>query len=80
LKVELKSCYFDTFELIEAESKSVLNILTEHDFQDAFENCQKHWKRHIYAEGDYIEYDLASRRKVFDRMAAPVPDIMDGSL
>jgi hypothetical protein len=39
---DLNSCdfsvshHFDANEMIEAESKAVLNILTEHDFQDAF--------------------------------------------
>jgi hypothetical protein len=34
--VKLKGCRFDTGEVIEAESQAVLNILTEHDLQDAF--------------------------------------------
>jgi hypothetical protein len=33
---KMKGCHFDTIEVIEAESQAVLNILTEHDFQDAF--------------------------------------------
>jgi hypothetical protein len=28
--------YFDTIEVIQAESQAALNALTEHDFQDAF--------------------------------------------
>jgi hypothetical protein len=35
LKIKLKGHYFDTIELIEAESQAVLNTLAEHDFQDA---------------------------------------------
>jgi hypothetical protein len=35
---KLKGCHFDITEVIEAESQAVLNILTEHDFQDAFKN------------------------------------------
>jgi hypothetical protein len=38
LKLKLKGLYFDTVEVIEAESQAVLNALTEHDFQDAFQN------------------------------------------
>jgi hypothetical protein len=34
LKLKLKGCHFDTTEEIEAESQAVLNILTEHDFQN----------------------------------------------
>jgi hypothetical protein len=36
LEIKLKGCHFDTIEVIEAESLAVLNIRTEHDFQDAF--------------------------------------------
>jgi hypothetical protein len=46
--------------MIEAESQSVLNTLTEHDFQDAFKKWQKRWERRelcIRAEGDYFEGD-----------------------
>jgi hypothetical protein len=67
---------FDTYEVVEAESQAVLNTLTEHDFQDAFKKCQKHWERCILAEG------VASNPSkpvslVFDQMTAPVPEIMD---
>jgi hypothetical protein len=33
-KIKLKGHYFDTIEVMEAESQAVLNTLTEHDFQD----------------------------------------------
>jgi hypothetical protein len=36
LKLKLNDRYFDTTEVIEAESQAVLNTLTEHGFQDAF--------------------------------------------
>jgi hypothetical protein len=36
MKIKLKGRHFDTLEVIEAESQEVLNILTEHDFQDVF--------------------------------------------
>jgi hypothetical protein len=38
LKTKLKGHHFVTFEVIQAESQAMLNILTEHDFQDAFKN------------------------------------------
>jgi hypothetical protein len=41
LKIKLKGRHFDTTEVVEAESQVVLNIPTEHDFQDAFKNWQK---------------------------------------
>jgi hypothetical protein len=40
--------------VIEAECQAVLNILTKHDFQDAFKKWQKRWKRCIFSEGDYF--------------------------
>jgi hypothetical protein len=44
LKIKLKARHFDTTEVIEAELQAVLNTLTEHDFQDAFETWQKCWE------------------------------------
>jgi hypothetical protein len=41
--------------VIEAESQAVLNTSREHDFQDAFKQWQKRWKRGIRTEGDYFE-------------------------
>jgi hypothetical protein len=57
LKIKLKGRHFDTIKVIEAESQAVLNTLTEHDFQDAFEQWQKRWERRIRANGDYFEGD-----------------------
>jgi hypothetical protein len=57
LKIKLKGCPFDTIEVIAAETQVVLNILAEHDFQDAFKKWQKRWERCIRAEGDYFEGD-----------------------
>jgi hypothetical protein len=42
---------------MEAESQTVLNTLTEHDFQDAFKKWQKRWEWCIRAEGDYFKGD-----------------------
>jgi predicted helicase len=36
LKIKLKGRHFKRIQVIEAESQSVMNNLTEHDFQDAF--------------------------------------------
>jgi hypothetical protein len=40
LKIKLKDRHFDTVEVNEAESQSVLNTLTEQDFQDGFKNVK----------------------------------------
>jgi hypothetical protein len=37
-KINLKSRHFDTIEVIEAESQTMLNTLTTQNFQDAFKN------------------------------------------
>jgi hypothetical protein len=50
LKIKLKARHFDTTELIEAESLTVLNTLTEHHFRDAFKNGRR-VGRGVY-EGD----------------------------
>jgi hypothetical protein len=40
LKIKLKGSHFDTIQVIEADLQVVLNILAEHDFQDAYKNCR----------------------------------------
>jgi hypothetical protein len=57
LKIELKGRHFDTIEVFEAESQAVLNALTEHNYQNAFNKWQKRWERCIPTEGDYFEGD-----------------------
>jgi hypothetical protein len=36
LKMKLNGRHFDTIEVMEADSQALLNILIEHDFEDAF--------------------------------------------
>jgi ribosomal protein L12E/L44/L45/RPP1/RPP2 len=67
LKIKLKGRHFDTIRVIEAESQAVLNTLKEHDIQDVFKKM---------AEALGMVHMCGS----FDQMAAPVPEIMDGSL
>jgi hypothetical protein len=57
LKIKLRVRHFDITEVIKAESQAVLNILTEHDFQDAFKKWQKSRKWCIHTEGDYFKRD-----------------------
>jgi hypothetical protein len=52
-----KNRHFDTIEVIEAELQAVLNILTEHNFQDPFKKWQKRWEQCIHVEGDNFEGD-----------------------
>jgi hypothetical protein len=50
--------------VIEAESQAVLNILTEHNFQDAFKNCISDGNS-VYAwNGTTSWVMMASRPKV----------------
>jgi hypothetical protein len=44
LKIKLKGRHFYAIEVIEAKSQAVLNILTEHVFQEAFKRWQKPWE------------------------------------
>jgi hypothetical protein len=52
LKMKLKGSHFDIIEAIEAELQTLLNVLTEHDFEDVFKKWQKGWEWCIHAEGD----------------------------
>jgi hypothetical protein len=77
LKIKLKGRHFDTIEGIEAESRSVLNTLTDRDFQDAYKKWQS------AGNGAYARKGTTSRvivavgpKLVFDQMAAPVPKIV----
>jgi hypothetical protein len=75
LKIKLKDRHFDTTEVIEAESPVVLNTLTEHDFQDTFNNGRS------TGNGEYWRKGTTSRVMVwplgprlhFDQMAERVP-------
>jgi hypothetical protein len=44
-KMKLKGCQFDTTEGIQAKSQTVLDILTENDFQEAFQKWRRQWDR-----------------------------------
>jgi hypothetical protein len=54
LRIKLKSRHFDTIKVMKADSQAVLNILTEHDFQDAFKQMAEAC---IRAAGDCFERD-----------------------
>jgi hypothetical protein len=81
LKLKLRGRHFDTTEVMEAESQAVLNTLTEHEFQDAFKNGRSAGNGTYGRKGTTSRVMVASRPKVsFDQMAAPVLEIMDGSM
>jgi hypothetical protein len=63
LKLELQGRNFDTIEVIEAESQTVLNTLTGHDFQEAFTKLQKCWELCVCAEGLLLEWWWSVRPK-----------------
>jgi hypothetical protein len=42
---------------IQPESQSVLDTVTEKDFQGAFQIWRRRWDRCLYAEGNYFEGD-----------------------
>jgi hypothetical protein len=64
LKMKLKGCHFDTFEVIEADLQAVLNTLTEHDFQDAFKNGRSAVNDVYARKGATLKTMVASRPKV----------------
>jgi len=57
MKLKLKGCWFDTIEEIQAESYSVLDTLTEKDFQEAFQKWRRRWDRCLHVGGNYFEGD-----------------------
>jgi hypothetical protein len=57
----------------------VLNILTEHCFQDAFKQGRSTGNGAYSWHGATSRVMIARRPRVFDQMAAPVPKIMDQS-
>jgi hypothetical protein len=81
LKIKLKGRYTDTTEVIEAESQTVLNTLAEHDFQDALKKGRNVGNGEYTRKGTTSRVMLASRPKAsFVQMAAPVQQIMNGTL
>jgi hypothetical protein len=56
IKLKLKGRRFDTTE-IQVDSQTVLNTLTEKDFQEAFQKWRRRWDRCLHAGGNYFEGD-----------------------
>jgi hypothetical protein len=53
----VKNHNFNTTEVIKAESREVVNTLTEHKFQHAFKKWQTRWVQCIHADRDYFKGD-----------------------
>jgi hypothetical protein len=51
LKIKLKGRHFETTEVIKAESQAVVNILSEHNFQDAFKMAEALKTVHSHERG-----------------------------
>jgi hypothetical protein len=64
LKIKLKGLHFDTNEVIEAESQTMLNTLTELDFQHAFKNDRSAGYDAYARKGTILRVMVASRPRV----------------
>jgi hypothetical protein len=64
LKIDLKGRHFDTIEVIEAESQTVLNSLTDHDFKDAGKTYRSTENGAYALKGTTSRVMVASRPKV----------------
>jgi hypothetical protein len=81
IKIKLKCRHVDTIKAIETESQAVLNTLTKQDFQNAFKKWQALGTVDVSWRGLLLGWWwLTSPKLVFGYMAAPVLEIMDGSL
>jgi hypothetical protein len=63
LKIKLKCRHFHTTEVIEAESRAVLETLTEREFEDAFKNGRSAGKGAYTRKGTTSRVMVASRPK-----------------
>jgi hypothetical protein len=79
LTIKLKGLHFDTIEVMEAEFQTVLNTLTEHDFQDAFKKMAEALGMDHTCERGLLQewWWTVGPKLLLDQMAAPVPEFMD---
>jgi hypothetical protein len=64
MKIKLKSLQFDTIEVKQAASHTVLNTLTEHDFRHGFKNGRSRGNVPYARKGNTSRMMAASRHKV----------------
>jgi hypothetical protein len=55
--LKLKGRQFDNNEEIQAKLQRVLDILTEKDFQEAFQKWRRWWDQYLHAGQNYFEGD-----------------------
>jgi hypothetical protein len=71
LKIKLKGCHFYTIEVTEAETQAMPNTASRMRLRNG----------RSAGSGAYVRVILARRSKLIsDQMAAPVPEIMEGSV
>ena len=57
MTLKLKGRRFDAVEEIQSESQTVLDSVTEKDFQEAFQKWRRRWGLCLHAGGNYFEGD-----------------------
>jgi hypothetical protein len=57
MKFKLNEHQFDTIEEIQAELQTVLDTLTEKNFQEAFQKWRRWWDQSLHEGGNYFEGD-----------------------
>jgi hypothetical protein len=57
MKFKLNELQFDIIEEIQAELQTVLDTLTEKDFQEAFKKLRRWWDQCLHEGGNYFEGD-----------------------
>jgi hypothetical protein len=57
IKLKLERRQFDTTEEIHAESQTVLDTLTEKNFQEALQKWRRQWDQCLHVGGNYFEGD-----------------------
>jgi hypothetical protein len=57
MKLKLKGRRFDTIEKIQAEWQTVLDTMTEHKFQEAFQKWRRRWDLCLHEGGNDFECD-----------------------
>jgi hypothetical protein len=55
MKLKLKGRRFDIIEEIQTDSPTVLDTLTENNFQEAFQKWKRRWDRCLHAGGNNFE-------------------------
>jgi hypothetical protein len=57
MKLKLKERQFDTIEEIQADSQTVLDTVTEKEFQEVFQKWRRCWDWGLHVGGNYFKGD-----------------------